>query len=166
MHRLVAAVAHAYAYMRGGVYYIRSALVVKDMQRVFVGNLRLLREYPSHLYVSAADQIAHEILFHRYVLVEKLGKSLLIYIMAHPHQRELEEACHRRRHGVDLAALLLDIDEYRAGGKFVQIFLRFGLAHLPDARCLMHVKWLYRQLGHQPGFFFRHQVLQYVVQQF
>ncbi|MEG1824319.1 MAG: hypothetical protein RR501_06045 [Cloacibacillus sp.] len=39
-----------------------------------------------NLYVAAADEVAHEILFHRYVLLEKLAERLLVDVVTHAHQ--------------------------------------------------------------------------------
>ena len=78
VHRLVAAVAHADAYVRGCVYDVRRALVVEHLKHIFVWYLRLLRENAPHLDVAAADQVSHEVFLDRYVLVEEFAQRLLV----------------------------------------------------------------------------------------
>ena len=139
--------------------------VVEHLQHIFVWYLRLLREDAPHLDVAAADQVTHEVLLDRYVLVEELAQRLLVYIVAHAHQREFEESRHRRRHGVYLLSVLLYVDDERLAREAVEHLLRLVLRHLPDLRRLMHVEGLYRKLGHQPSFLFGHQYLEYVVEE-
>ena len=165
VHSLVAAVAHADAYVRGRVYDVRRALVVEHLEHVFVGDLRLLREDAPHLDVAAADEVAHEVLLDRYVLVEELAQRLLVNVVTHAHQRELKKSRHRRRHGVYLLSVLLYVDDERLAREAVEHLLRLVLRHLPDLRRLVYVEGLYRKLGHQPRFLFGHQYLEYVVEE-
>ena len=165
MHSLVAAVAHADAYVRGCVYDVRRALVVEHLEHIFVGDLRLLREDAPHLDVAAADEVAHEVLLDGDVLVEELAQRLLVYVVAHAHKRELEESRIGRRHGVYLLSVLLYVDDERLAREAVEHLLRLVLRHLPDLRGLLNVEGLYRELRHQPRFLLRHQYLEYIVEE-
>ena len=165
VQRLMAAVAHADADVRGGVDDICRAFVIEHVQRVFVGYLRFLREDAPHLDVAAADEVAHEVLLYGDVLVKKFAEGLLVDILAHAHQRELKESGHRRRHGVDLPAVLFDVDDDGAAGQFVKRFLRLAVRKFPYLRRLMGAEGLYRKLGHQPRLPLRHQNFQYIKKQ-
>ncbi|MPM89054.1 hypothetical protein SDC9_136162 [bioreactor metagenome] len=166
VQRLVTAVAHADADVRGGVDDVRRALVIKDVQRVFVRYLRLLREDAPHLDIAAADEVAHEVLLNGDVLMEKLAERLLVDILAHAHQRKFKKAGHRRRYGVNLFSVLFYVDEDGAAGQLVEDLLRLAVRKIPNLRRLTRAEGFYRKLGHQPRLFLCHQNLQYIKEQF
>ena len=87
---------------------------------------------------------ADEILLDVHILVKELAKQFLIDIIADSHQRELEEAGHRWRQGIDGFTVLLEINEDGPVGQLIKDVLRFGEILLPDTAGLVRGKWFDR----------------------
>ncbi len=147
---LVAAVAHADAAVRRGLDDLARALVVEHVQRVVVGEHRLVDEHSAKLRLAVREQRLDEVLFDVEVLVEQLAEQLLVHVVADAHHRELEEAGHRRRQHVGGHAVALGVHEDGSAGELVEHRARLGEVELEDLAGLLGGEGLDGELGDDP----------------
>jgi len=140
MTHLVAAVAHGDPDVRGRLDDAACPLVIQDVDSAVRRKGRLLDEGAAQLCLACHEEGLDEILLLVDVLIVQLAQGLLVDVGAQAHEREFEEARHRRRHDIDAVAVLFDVEKDPAVGQSIQDFPGLPLPHLPDRGGLARIE--------------------------
>ena len=114
--------------------HVARPLVVEHLQRELRGNGPLLHERAPEPRLPAHEEVLDEVLLDVQVLEVELREPLLVDVPPHPHHRELEEAGHGGRQDVERLAVLLEVEEDRAGGEALEHVRGLGERHAPGLR--------------------------------
>jgi hypothetical protein len=100
----VAAVADADRPVPGRPDDLACPLVVEDVERDVGPEGGLVDVHAADLSFSGGEEGRRKVGLDGDVLIVEFGKELLVDVGPHPHEGELEEASHRRRHGKEAPA--------------------------------------------------------------